>query len=201
MLSSIRTAVKHSSRKVSVGYAGYATSAADSLMNELERPSGGPPGPPTAVDGYSRMPALPSSPSSAKFPASTTSAPSIITPYKLHCQSTATNTIVTFTDPSGNPVAWASGGSCGFKRGQRASYEAGYQCAVKIFKVIENIMAQPEKIVRISLCFKNFGMGREAMQKALMTSEGGNVRGLIDTVTDRTAIKIGGTRAKKARRM
>lgn len=70
-----------------------------------------------------------------------------------------------------------------------------------MFKVIENLAAKPENMVKISLCFKNFGFGREAMQKALMTSEGGNVRGLIEVVTDRTAIKIGGTRAKKARRL
>ncbi|KAF9076435.1 hypothetical protein BDP27DRAFT_1313321 [Rhodocollybia butyracea] len=98
------------------------------------------------------------------------------------------------------PIAWCSGGSCGFKRGQRASYEAGYQCAVRLFKKIETTTAT-NGAVRIALYFKGFGQGRDAMQKALLATEGWNVRHLIELVGDRTPIKIGGTRAKKRRRL
>jgi len=95
-------------------------------------------------------------------------------------------------------VAWTSGGSCGFKKSNRSGYEAGYQCAVRLFKKIEQ--KYREKPFEIDLFYKGFGDGREALYKALMTSEGEAVRPLIRSMTDRTAIKIGGTRAKKAKR-
>jgi small subunit ribosomal protein S11 len=119
--------------------------------------------------------------------------------YRLHCNSSRNNTITTLTQPDGNTIAWLSGGSCGFKKAQRASYEAGYQCAVRMFQRIEDIAKQDP--IHIDLFFKGFGQGREALQKALLSSEGENVRNLINTVTDRTPLKIGGTRAKKARRL
>ncbi|KAJ3741402.1 mitochondrial ribosomal protein subunit S18 [Lentinula detonsa] len=191
MLSPIRYAVKQSSRRALGGYVGYATpSGPERMLNELDPP-------PSAADGYSR--AGPS-PLSTTAEVSTRPTPARIPQYKLHCFSSRNNTITTFTDPVGNPIAWYSGGSCGFKRGQRASYEAGYQCAVRIFKRIEDT-AQQKGMVRIALFFNGFGQGREAMQKALMTSEGSNVKGLVEAVGDRTPIKIGGTRSKKMRRL
>lgn len=51
------------------------------------------------------------------------------------------------------------------------------------------------------LFLKGYGQGREAVQRALMSSEGMIMRGSLIRVTDRTPIKIGGTRAKKARRL
>nr|GAT53925.1 predicted protein [Mycena chlorophos] len=56
--------------------------------------------------------------------------------YRLHCQSTRTNTINTFTDPNGVIIAWFSGGSCGFRKRNRSTYEAGYQCAIRMFQKI-----------------------------------------------------------------
>ena len=55
--------------------------------------------------------------------------------------------------------------------------------------------------VKLALKFKGFGWGREAVQKAFMTSEGDKIRSSVMVVEDRTPIKIGGTRAKKARRL
>ncbi|KAF8204929.1 hypothetical protein BJ912DRAFT_14808 [Pholiota molesta] len=54
--------------------------------------------------------------------------------YRLHCHSSRNNTITTFTKPDGATIAWASGGSCGFKKSNRAGYEAGYQCAKMMFR-------------------------------------------------------------------
>ena len=119
--------------------------------------------------------------------------------YRLHCHSSRNNTITTFTRPGGQTLAWFSGGSCGFKKGNRASYEAGYQCAVRMFKRIEaNAEKEP---FEVDLFFKGFGQGREALQKALLSGEGDNIRMLVCSVTDRTPLKIGGTRSKKARRL
>ncbi|KAG5343024.1 hypothetical protein C0989_000014 [Termitomyces sp. Mn162] len=119
--------------------------------------------------------------------------------YSLYCQSTRNNTITTLMTDDFHPVAAFSGGSCGFKKVNRSSYEAGYQCAVRIFKRIAELKEHTH--FEIDLYFKGFGQGRDAMHKALLTSEGDNVRKLVRSVTDRTPIKIGGTRSKKARRL
>jgi len=121
--------------------------------------------------------------------------------YRLHCHSSRNNTIVTFTKPDGGALAWYSGGSTKskFKKGNRASYEAGYQCAVGIFQKIKEVQMQVGDF-RLELLFKGFGEGREAMKAALLAVEGTEIRNLVLRVVDRTPIKIGGTRSKKARR-
>lgn len=119
--------------------------------------------------------------------------------YKLHVHSTRNNTITTLTTHDGKPTAWYSGGSCGFKKNNRASYEAGYQCAVRMFQKVKDIMGLTP--VKLELYFKGFGQGRDALFKALSTSEGDAIRPLLIRMTDRTPIKIGGTRAKKTRRL
>lgn len=119
--------------------------------------------------------------------------------YRLHCKSNHNNTIITFTDNTGKTIAWQSGGKCAFKGANRASYEAGYQSAVRIFKVIENLAE--EKDISVALFFKGFGQGRDALKTALLAVEGLYIRPLICSVTDRTPIKVGGTRSKKTRRL
>jgi small subunit ribosomal protein S11 len=119
--------------------------------------------------------------------------------YRLHCKSNNNNTIITFTNNDGKTIAWQSGGKCAFKGANRASYEAGYQSAVRIFKVIENLAE--EKDFSVALFFKGFGQGRDAVKTALLAVEGLYIRPLICSVTDRTPIKIGGTRSKKTRRL
>ena len=122
------------------------------------------------------------------------------TKFHLHVHSTRNNTIATFTNQEGNPIAWWSGGSCGFKKVNRASYEAGYQCTVRAF---EKIFDHRNEVGPFSLeiVFKGFGQGRDAMQKALLASEGERIRPFISGLTDKTPVKIGGTRAKKTRRL
>ncbi|KAG6890953.1 hypothetical protein C0995_000910 [Termitomyces sp. Mi166 len=119
--------------------------------------------------------------------------------YSLYCQSTRNNTIMTLMNNEFKLVASFSGGLCGFKKVNRSGYEAGYQCAVGMFKEIEKIVEKDN--LEIDLYFKGFGQGRDAVHRALLTSEGDKVRGLVMSITDRTPIKIGGTRAKKARRL
>jgi small subunit ribosomal protein S11 len=119
-----------------------------------------------------------------------------VTRLKLHCHSTPNNTIATLTKANGSTVAWFSGGSCGFKKGNRATYEAGYQCAVRAFKKIEELNIEAGGVA-VDLYFKGFGEGRNALKGALLATEGAEIRGLVTSITDRTPIKIGGTRAKK----
>ncbi|KAJ6599309.1 hypothetical protein DFH09DRAFT_825054, partial [Mycena vulgaris] len=118
---------------------------------------------------------------------------------RFHCFSSRTNTRTTFTDPDGNVIAWFSGGSCGFKKRNRSSYEAGYQCAVRMFAHIGK-KAEEVKSMNIDLFFKGFGQGRDALMKALTTAQGDGVRDRIVSITDRSPLKIGGTRARKQKR-
>jgi len=119
--------------------------------------------------------------------------------YRLHCKSTHNNTIITLTNPVGQTIGWQSGGRCEFKGANRASYEAGYQSAVRIFRVVEDLAL--EKHFKLALFLKGFGQGRDALKTALLSVEGQNIRSLVCSITDRTPIKIGGTRSKKTRRL
>jgi small subunit ribosomal protein S11 len=135
--------------------------------------------------------------------------------YHINVCCTPNNTHIVMCDSSGHPVksgSW-SGGSCGFKGVNRSGYEAGYQCAVRAFARAKQLARESAEmggggasavgggVVRFEVLFKGFGRGREAVYKALMTSEGDDVRPFITRVTDNTPIKIGGTRAKKTRRL
>ncbi len=120
--------------------------------------------------------------------------------YRLHCRASRNNTMVQVTEPDGRCVGWFSGGSLKFKGVNRSSYEAGYQCAVAAFQIIERVVKEKGQI-QVELYFRGFGNGREAMKTALLAAEGTNVRKLVSLIQDRTPIKIGGTRAPKARRL
>ncbi|KAJ6629229.1 hypothetical protein B0H10DRAFT_32686 [Mycena sp. CBHHK59/15] len=176
--------------RISAGYAGQvfhvdpALPTLAHLLVDLGEDTRSHPAPLLEGNPFSSLPA----------PISLEAAPA----HRLHCHSTKTNTINTFTDPDGNAIAWFSGGSCGFKKRNRSTYEAGYQCAVRMFAKIEEELKG--KAFQIDLFCKGFGQGRDALFKALMTSQGDQVRSKIVSITDRTPIKIGGTRSKKRKR-
>ena len=122
--------------------------------------------------------------------------------YHIHVTCTPNNTHIVMSDERGQPIKsgnW-TGGSCGFKGVNRSGYEAGYQCAVRAFARVKEL-AREVPGARFEFLFSGFGQGREAVIKALMTSEGEDVRPFVNRVTDNTPIKIGGTRAKKTRRL
>ena len=153
-------------------------------------PHDGPPVPPSSLP-------QPINPYSWELQKRGTTDPGV---HHLHVHSTRNNTITTFTTQEGNAVAWWSGGSCGFKKGNRSSYEAGYQCTVRAFEKILDYRNQVGPF-SLEVIFKGFGQGREAMQKALLASEGEKIRPFVARLTDHTPVKIGGTRGKKARRL
>jgi len=179
-LSSIRASSSHTPRLV----AGLATAA----------PYDGPPVPPSRSPFSQLQQVNPFARELQK------KGPSETKKFHLHVHSTRNNTIATFTNQEGQPVAWWSGGSCGFKKVNRASYEAGYQCTVRAFEKILDYR-KDEGPFSLEIIFKGFGQGRDAMQKALLASEGEQIRSFVSRLTDKTPVKIGGTRAKKARRL
>ncbi|WFC93840.1 hypothetical protein MBRA1_000464 [Malassezia brasiliensis] len=119
-------------------------------------------------------------------------------PHRLHVQSTRNNTIVTLTMPTGEPLTNASGGTVGFKKAGRSGYEAGYRAALRVFSRISENQAR-WRINSIEVLWNGFGQGREAVFRAIMASEGEQVRNMIKVMTDKTPIKIGGVRPKKRR--
>ncbi|KAI9067652.1 translational machinery component [Trametes sanguinea] len=119
--------------------------------------------------------------------------------YAVSVKATRNNTIVTFARPNGTQLVTLTGGKLGFKKSNRNGYEAGYQCAVGIIGAMEEQLKKDD--FDWELFLKGFGSGREAMLTAITTSVGMGVKDRLKRVTDRTPIKIGGTRGKKARRI
>lgn len=122
-------------------------------------------------------------------------------PLNLYVKSTRNNTIMSLVGAVKNGQQGTffnvSGGTAGFKKVQRSGYEAGYQCAVRMFAKIQELAeAGP---VAVTLLYNGFGQGREAATRALLSPDGELVRPHFVRVTDRTPIKIGGVRPKKKR--
>ena len=109
----------------------------------------------------------------------------------VHVQATFNNTIVTFTDPIGNVVAWSSSGSLGFRGSRKGTPFAAQQASLTAAnKAKESGMRTVE--VRVS----GPGAGRESAVRALSTA-GFDVR----TIKDTTPIPHNGCRPPKRRRV
>ncbi|EIW61886.1 translational machinery component [Trametes versicolor FP-101664 SS1] len=119
--------------------------------------------------------------------------------YAVSVKATRNNTIVTFARPKGAQLVTLTGGKLGFKKSNRNGYEAGYQCAVGIIGAMEKELERTAFEWELNL--KGFGQGRDAMLTAITTAVGERVKPLLTRVTDRTPLKIGGTRGQKARRI
>lgn len=118
--------------------------------------------------------------------------------YHLHVYSTKHNTHITFTDVKKDPIISVSAGNLGFRKSQRGTYDAAYQLASHVFSVLEKKGIKPKSL---EVVLRDFGQGREAVVKALLGTEGRNLKGAIKRVTDATRLKFGGTRSRKQRRL
>ena len=109
----------------------------------------------------------------------------------VHVQATFNNTIVTFTDPIGNVVAWSSAGSLGFRGSRKGTPFAAQQASLTAAnKAKESGLRTVE--VRVS----GPGAGRESAVRALSTA-GIEVRAIRDV----TPIPHNGCRPPKRRRV
>ena len=109
----------------------------------------------------------------------------------VHIQSTFNNTLITFTDITGNVISWSSAGSRGFK-GSRKSTPFAAQVAAgdAAAKAIEHGMKNVQVLV------KGPGAGRESALRALAAA------GLkISLIRDVTPIPHNGCRMPKRRRV
>jgi small subunit ribosomal protein S11 len=109
----------------------------------------------------------------------------------VHVQATFNNTIVTFTDPIGNVLAWSSSGSLGFRGSRKGTPFAAQQASTTAAtKAKESGLRVVE--VRVS----GPGAGRESAVRALATA-GIEVRSIKDV----TPIPHNGCRPPKKRRV
>ncbi len=114
-----------------------------------------------------------------------------ITSGVAHIQATFNNTIVTITDPKGNVVSWASGGTAGFK-GSRKSTPFAAQVTART--AAQKAMDLGLKEVKVYV--KGPGAGRESAIRSLQAA------GLqVNLIKDVTPIPHNGCRPPKRRRV
>ena len=119
--------------------------------------------------------------------------------YAVSVKSSRNNTIVTFARANGEQILTLTGGKLGFKKSNRNGYEAGYQCAVGIIAAMDAQLEHTDFDWKLNL--NGFGQGRDAMLTALTTAVGAKVKPRLKRITDKTPLKIGGTRGMKTRRV
>jgi small subunit ribosomal protein S11 len=109
----------------------------------------------------------------------------------VHIQATFNNTIVTFTDDQGNTVAWASGGTQGFKGSRKGTPFAAQLAAAAAAK-----KAMDQGMRSVYVYVKGPGAGREAALRALQAA------GMkVHLIRDVTPIPHNGCRPPKRRRV
>lgn len=108
-----------------------------------------------------------------------------------HIQASFNNTIVTFTDPQGNAISWASAGQLGFKGSKKSTPFAAQTASSEAAK-----KAAEHGLSSCDVRVKGPGAGRENAIRALV---GAGIR--ITSVADHSPIPHNGCRAPKRRRV
>lgn len=109
----------------------------------------------------------------------------------VHINASFNNTSITFTDPTGNVVSWATSGMAGFK-GSRKSTPFAAQKASEIAAK----KAQEQGMKTVGIFVKGPGSGRESAMRGI------NAAGLkVAFIRDITPIPHNGCRPPKRRRV
>jgi small subunit ribosomal protein S11 len=109
---------------------------------------------------------------------------------QAHIHATFNNTIVTMTDPQGNVINWASGGTVGFKGSRKSTPFAAGQAARRAARG-----AADNGMIEVDVYVNGPGPGRESAIRSLQAA-GLRVR----SITDVTPIPHNGCRPPKKRR-
>ena len=108
-----------------------------------------------------------------------------------HVNSTFNNTIITFTDPTGNVISWASSGASGFKGSRKNTPFAAQKAAETAAR-----KAMDCGMCSVGILVKGPGSGRESAMRAI------NAVGLrVAFIRDVTPIPHNGCRPPKRRRV
>ena len=113
-------------------------------------------------------------------------------PYGRACiRSTFNNTIITITDPEGNALCWASGGTIGFSGTKKGTPFAAQLAAESVAR-----KAQEHGMQRVDVYVKGPGSGRETAIRAIQAT------GIeVVAINDATPVPHNGCRPKKRRRV
>lgn len=109
---------------------------------------------------------------------------------QLHIQATFNNTIVTFTDKSGNVLAASSAGATGFRGSKKGTAYAAQVAAEKAAEAVKQY-----GLNSVDVFIKGVGLGRDAAVRAMSTFD---IQ--VDSIKDVTGVPHGGVRPRKARR-
>jgi small subunit ribosomal protein S11 len=110
---------------------------------------------------------------------------------RAYITSTFNNTLITITNDKGDPIAWSSAGSAGFK-GTRKSTPFAASSAME--SVVKKAVEKGLKTVEVYV--KGPGAGRDSALRAIKSA------GLsISLIADITPVPHNGPRAKKKRRI
>ena len=110
---------------------------------------------------------------------------------EAHIKSTFNNTIVTITDPSGAVIAWASGGTIGYKGSRKSTpFAAGMAAEAAARQAMEHGMK------KVDVYVKGPGSGRETAIRSL-----GAVGLEVGNISDVTPTPHNGCRPPKRRRV
>jgi small subunit ribosomal protein S11 len=110
---------------------------------------------------------------------------------QMHVQATFNNTIVTFSDKSGNVLVAASAGACGFRGSKKGTAYAAQVAAEKAAEAAKTGYG----VKSVDVFVKGIGLGRDAAVRALS-----NLGIAINSIKDVTKIPHGGVRPKRVRR-
>ncbi|MEI6850899.1 MAG: 30S ribosomal protein S11 [Candidatus Saccharibacteria bacterium] len=110
---------------------------------------------------------------------------------QLHIQSTFNNTIVTFSDKSGNALAASSAGATGFRGSKKGTAYAAQIASEKVAEIAKSQFGANS----VDVFVKGVGLGRDAAIRAL-----GSYEISVDSIKDVTGVPHGGCRPRKARR-
>lgn len=111
---------------------------------------------------------------------------------QVHVQATFNNTIITFTDPSGNKLTASSAGACGFRGSKKGTAYAAQVAAERAAQAAK----QQYGFNRAEVFIKGVGLGRDAAVRVLA---GMDIA--VESIRDVTGVAHGGVRPKKARRI
>ncbi|MDE7297043.1 MAG: 30S ribosomal protein S11 [Clostridia bacterium] len=110
---------------------------------------------------------------------------------QVHIQSTFNNTLVTFTDMSGNAISWSSAGSLGFKGSRKGTPFAAQMATETAAKA-----AKEHGLRFVEVYVKGPGAGRESAIRALA-----NCELEVTLISDVSPIPHNGCRPPKRRRV
>ncbi len=110
---------------------------------------------------------------------------------RAYIKATYNNTMISFTDPAGNVLAWATAGLNGFKGPKKAT---PYAASIIVRDAANKV--QPFGLKDVSVFVRGVGLGRDAAVRAL------NANGFnILAIKDITPIPHNGCRKRKPRRV